>query len=181
MTEAINYELYRKVKSQDDYFVSWEPDQVNALTEDLKKQIYGRYVLKCEVFQRDLFSCQNIDCEFPDSPLTIHHIKFKKNGGKDTVRNGVTICNTCHTAFHRGKRGFSFADLKCLPVHIRGKSFKVSKKVKGIDWKKIKSEMKIIRKELQRTGSITKSRDLTTNQIILLMLWLSIPYDEYDD
>lgn len=173
--------MYRAIKSQEKYFSTWELNQIDTLTEELKIQIYGRYVLKCDVFQRDEFSCQNVGCKFKDSPLTIHHVKFRKNGGKDTTRNSVTVCRTCHTAFHRAKRGLTFPEREKLPTHIRGKVFQVNKKLSAVDWKKLRAGMKAIRKELNQTGKITKAKDLTMEHIILLMIWLNIPYDEFDD
>jgi len=167
MTE--DYELYRNVRNKDDYFDSWDDVSLKTLNDQLKVQIYERYLVKCEVFQRDKFVCQNIECTTPDSPITLHHIKFKKNGGKDSARNGVTICNTCHQGYHRTKRNLIFADIKELPSCIRGHTFKLQIQETKVNWKKVKAEMKKLRKEFKYKGLYTK---IDWDMIAILMKWL---------
>ena len=142
------YEIYRKIKSKEDYYNDWDRDNFATLTEALKVEVYNRYVVKCKVFQRDSFKCQNLECKNPSSPLTLHHIKFKKNDGEDKVRNGVTLCRTCHMGYHKAKRAIVFDNAKHLPSHIRGHKYKLEKPIK-VDWKQIKSDMRLLRKQLK--------------------------------
>ena len=88
----MTYEVYKTIKNKKEYYSTWEPEQVRGLSVKLSDEIYNKYIVKCEVFNRDNFKCQNMECITPDSDLTIHHVKWKKNGGKDTARNTITIC-----------------------------------------------------------------------------------------
>ena len=56
----------------------------------MKREMYKKYLVKCEVFKRDNFRCRNIVCKYPESQLTLHHVKWKKNGGDDKV--GIFMC-----------------------------------------------------------------------------------------
>jgi len=170
----MSYEIYKEIRNKEDYFANWDSLNYNALTDELKTEIYEKYVIKCKVFQRDNFSCQNLECKFPESPLTLHHVRFKKNSGKDSVRNGVTVCQTCHNGYHRGKRPLVFAEVTDLPPHIRGHTFKVDKK-NVINWKKVKKEMRAFRKELKHKGI---ENSISWKIIAILFKWL---YNEDDD
>lgn len=171
-----NYEIYRKKLSKDKFYSNWESEQLDNLEESLINEIYEKYLIKCEVFQRDNFKCRNIECTFPDSPLTLHHVKFKKNGGKDSERNCVTLCKTCHVGFHRAKRRILFPDDLDLPAHIRGRAFANHKEIK-IDWKKVKSEMRNLRKTLKSQCGLR----ISWEQICMLMDFLKLPYEDGDD
>jgi len=170
------YELYRKIKSKEEYYSSWTDDKLVNLTEDLKQLIYDRYINKCKIFQRDSFKCQNTKCISPNSPLTLHHIKFRKNNGEDKVRNGVTLCRACHMAYHKTKRNLVFGSGMYLPSHIRGHTFRVHTEER-LDWKTIKFEMAKMRKSLKSEHGI----NLSWKQIAILMRFLTVPYDEWDD
>ena len=158
--------MYRKVLKEHEYFTNWDCESLKTLTEEIKKQVYKKYLVKCEVFQRDNFKCQNLECKSPKSPLTFHHVKWQKNGGEDKVRNGVTLCNTCHKGYHRAKRKLIFANLSSLPSHFRGKTFKLNKP-DTINWKVIKKEMKVLRKNLKSERIF-----LTFEQISMLIKFL---------
>ena len=49
---------------------------------------------------RDNFICQY--CRKKNGKLTAHHILHRENGGKDTIKNLITLCETCHKKLHRG-------------------------------------------------------------------------------
>ena len=114
----MSYEVFKKIVSKEKYFKSWEYEKIVTLTESLKNGIYEKYVAKCKVFQRDNFTCQNIDgsdgkcrtCknESHANNLTSHHVKFQKNGGKHTERNQVTVCAGSHRSYHRAKNPLVF-------------------------------------------------------------------------
>lgn len=169
------YEIYKKIKSKKEYFNTWDSENYKQLTSELKEQIYSKYVVKAKVFKRDVFRCQNKNCINVNSPLTLHHIKFRKNGGDDKIRNCVTLCRACHMSYHKGKIEITF-NCDNLPNHINGHTFKIEKEEK-IDWKQIKSEMNKLRKKLKNEHGII----LDWKTINLLMKWLHIPYEEWDD
>jgi len=169
MKEANNYEPYRKVKTQEQYFATWDRGNAEILTGELKKKIYERYIIKCFVFQRDQFKCRNEICKAPASPLTMHHIKFQKNDGKDSVKNCITICKSCHNGFHRAKNELKF-DSMTYKIH----------KTNELNWKLVKKQNKKLRKEIRMNfeGIV-----ITTELFEKLMMFLMMSYegDEDDD
>lgn len=67
------------------------------------------------VLFRDNHTCQHCKGKSKDKVLNAHHIESRKTGG-DSPNNLITLCETCHKAYHRGefelnvKRGKSFRD-----------------------------------------------------------------------
>ena len=65
------------------------------------------------VLFRDGHECQHCHGKSKDKVLNVHHIESRRTGG-DAPNNLITLCETCHKAFHRGeielrvKRGRSF-------------------------------------------------------------------------
>lgn len=65
------------------------------------------------VLWRDEHKCQHCKGKSKDKVLNVHHIESRKMGG-DSPSNLITLCETCHKAYHRGeiklkaKRGMSF-------------------------------------------------------------------------
>jgi len=173
MKKDNNYKIYKKKLSKKEYYDNWDSDNYNNLTSELKSQIYEKYLIKCEVFQRDNFTCQSKNCLKNGTPLTLHHIKFQKNGGKDSVKNGVTLCETCHRSFHRGKKHLTLLNNKSLPNHIRGHTFKLSNEEK-VNWVKVKSDMRKLRKTIIRGDDIKKLKFEDIAELIKIFeMWLS--------
>ena len=50
---------------------------------------------------RDNFKCKI--CENKNKRLEAHHIVSHNDGGKDTIKNLVTLCDICHDKLHKGK------------------------------------------------------------------------------
>ncbi|MDM8533659.1 RNA-guided endonuclease IscB [Clostridiaceae bacterium HSG29] len=65
------------------------------------------------VLFRDNHTCQHCKGKSKDKILNVHHIESRLTGG-DSTNNLVTLCETCHNAYHKGK-----IDLKIK----RGKKF----------------------------------------------------------
>ena len=65
------------------------------------------------VLFRDNHTCQHCHGKSKDNVLNVHHLESRKIGG-DSPANLITLCETCHKAFHTGKiklkqtRGQSF-------------------------------------------------------------------------
>lgn len=61
-------------------------------------------ILREQVFKRDKYTCQmahltpGLKCV---AGLTAHHVKYRSQGGDDTLENLVTLCMICHTLIHR--------------------------------------------------------------------------------
>lgn len=161
-----NYEIYKTVRTSDEFFSDWEEDNLKNLTLELKEKIYKKYVVKCAVLQRDNFKCQNEECITPESPLTMHHIKFQKNGGEDKLKNCITICKSCHKAFHRGKRDLTFW----------GKTYRIHQE-EEVNWKEIKAQNKQLRKSVKDQHSYRVSWDMIAQ---LLKFLFDNKFDEDD-
>jgi len=175
-----NYKTFKNIKTYQEFFNTWDNNQLKAIDKKTKERAYNKYVLKCQTLQRDKFSCQNLDCKTPESLLTIHHIKLRKNGGEDKLRNLITICKICHKSFHSAKGTLRFKNSKILPSHIAGHTFKIQKSENNIDWKKIKIETKKIRKNHKIViGYYAKIKDWSL--VKALMKFLEIPYTEMED
>ena len=71
------------------------------------------------VLFRDNHECQCCYGKSKDSILNVHHIESRKTGG-DSPDNLVTLCETCHKAYHAGKIELSlkrsFASLRDAAV-----------------------------------------------------------------
>ena len=54
------------------------------------------------VLWRDGHVCQHCHGKSKDTVLNVHHLESRKTGG-DAPNNLITLCETCHKDFHRGK------------------------------------------------------------------------------
>ncbi len=57
--------------------------------------------LRMACLMRDGYTCQQ--CEKQGIRLEAHHIVFREQGGKDTLTNLLTLCESCHRAVHQDK------------------------------------------------------------------------------
>src|SRR5260221_200439 len=57
--------------------------------------------LRIACLLRDGYTCQN--CGKKQSRLEAHHLIFRDLGGKDTLSNLLTLCESCHHKLHQGK------------------------------------------------------------------------------
>ena len=70
---------------------------------------------------RDNHECQYCHGKSKDNILNVHHIESRKTGG-NSPSNLITLCETCHKAYHRGeiklnlKRGQSFRDATFMGI-----------------------------------------------------------------
>jgi 5-methylcytosine-specific restriction endonuclease McrA len=163
--EDIAYERYKTVISKEEFYRGWTSKNTEYMSETLKEYVYQQYVLKCLVFQRDGFKCINLNCKTPTDALTMHHIKFTKNGGKDTPRNCATICKPCHQGFHKGKMDLTFWNA----------TYKLHQEDK-LNWKAVKSKQRKFRKELKMSGDW--SVNISPELFMLLMKFLELEYNE---
>ena len=75
------------------------------------------------VLFRDGHVCQCCKGKSKDPVLNVHHIESRKTGG-DAPNNLITLCETCHKAFHKGeielpskiKRGMKFNDAAFMGI-----------------------------------------------------------------
>lgn len=75
------------------------------------------------VLFRDGHICQCCKGRSKDRILNVHHIESRKTGG-DTPNNLITLCETCHGDYHKGKiklpntikRGMSFKDATFMGI-----------------------------------------------------------------
>ena len=73
------------------------------------------------ILARDDHQCQHCKGKSKDKILTVHHIESRKTGG-DAPNNLITLCKTCHDAYHKGKielniqRGKSLKDATIMGI-----------------------------------------------------------------
>lgn len=62
---------------------------------------YGFKNAQAATFHRDGYTCQY--CKKKNGTLHAHHIIYRSNGGKDTMDNLITLCESCHKKLHNGE------------------------------------------------------------------------------
>ena len=73
------------------------------------------------VLFRDNHECQCCHGRSKDNILNVHHIESRKTGG-NAPNNLITLCETCHNAYHKGeirlniKRGKSYRDAAFMGI-----------------------------------------------------------------
>lgn len=73
------------------------------------------------VLARDGHKCQHCGGKSKDPVLNVHHIESRKTGG-NAPNNLITLCETCHKDYHRGKfdlkikRGTSLRDAAVMNI-----------------------------------------------------------------
>ena len=81
----------------------------------------GFWNIREYVLFRDNHTCQHCKGKLKDKILNVHHLESRKTGG-DSPNNLITLCETCHKAYHRGKidlkqkRGISFRDATFMGI-----------------------------------------------------------------
>lgn len=105
------------------------------------------------VLFRDNHTCQHCKGKSKDKVLNVHHIESRKTGG-DSPNNLITLCETCHKAYHRG-------EFKLNVKH--GKSFRDAAFMGIMRWK-LYDRLKNIYPNVSMTfGYITKNTRITNN------------------
>lgn len=113
------------------------------------------------VLFRDNHICQHCKGKSKDKVLNVHHIESRKTGG-DSPNNLITLCETCHKAYHRGEFELNVK---------RGKSFRDAVFMGIMRWK-LYDRLKNIYPNVSMTfGYITKNTRITNN----------LPKDHYVD
>ena len=64
----------------------------------------GFYNVKSAVLHRDNYKCQI--CGQGHGKLEVHHIRFRSQGGSNSMNNLTTLCSKCHSKIHSGELTF---------------------------------------------------------------------------
>ena len=88
-----------------------------------KGEQLGFWNVREYVLFRDGHQCQCCKGKSKDKILNVHHIESRKTGG-DAPNNLITLCETCHTGYHKGtiklppsiKRGMRFRDAAFMGI-----------------------------------------------------------------
>ena len=56
--------------------------------------------LRMATLMRDGYQCAQ--CKIKNVQLHAHHIIYREHGGKDTIKNLITLCKSCHDKVHEG-------------------------------------------------------------------------------
>lgn len=65
-------------------------------------EMLGFWNVREYVLCRDKHICKCCEGKSKDKILNIHHIESRKTGG-NSPKNLITLCETCHTGYHKGK------------------------------------------------------------------------------
>lgn len=90
-------------------------------TEYQRGEQLGFWNVREYVLFRDGHKCCHCRGKSKDPILNVHHLESRKTGG-DTPNNLITLCETCHKAYHAGKivlkqkRGQSFRDAAFMGI-----------------------------------------------------------------
>lgn len=92
-------------------------------TEYQQGEQLGFWNVREYVLSRDGHICQCCKGKSKDKILNVHHIESRHTGG-DAPNNLITLCETCHTGYHKGivklpktiHRGMSFKDAAFMGV-----------------------------------------------------------------
>ena len=156
------YEKFHRTRSFEEYFSYWTKKRLEMLTPARKKEIYEEYLLKCKVFQKAKFQCENKLCQTPESKLTLHHIKHKRNGGEDIPENCAAVCKSCHDRFNMAKS----------PLKLGKITYVLTPATTGPDWKQFRAHKKIIRKQNKHLWGIP----IKWSNLARLLYWAFTPY-----
>ena len=105
------------------------------------------------VLWRDRHVCQHCHGKSKNPVLNVHHLESRKTGG-DAPNNLITLCETCHKAFHRGK-----FELKIK----RGKPLRDAAFIGIMRWAFYKRLKKEHHNVSMTFGYITKNTRITNN------------------
>lgn len=95
-------------------------DAINGYQYQEGEQL-GFWNVREYVLFRDGHACKHCKGKSKDKVLNVHHLESRKTGG-DSPNNLVTLCETCHSAYHKGKielkikRGKSFRDAAFMGI-----------------------------------------------------------------
>ncbi len=95
-------------------------DQIQGVEYQRGEQM-GFWNVREYVLARDGHKCQHCKGKSGDKILNVHHLESRKTGG-DSPNNLITLCETCHKAYHRGefelklKRGTSLRDAAVMNI-----------------------------------------------------------------
>ena len=111
IVEVANFDI-QKIKN---------PDIIG--TEYQEGEQLGFWNVREYVLHRDGHLCQCCKGKSKDKILNVHHIESRQIGG-NAPNNLITLCETCHTGFHKGtvklpktiKRGISFRDAAFMGI-----------------------------------------------------------------
>lgn len=186
------YEIFKKRLSREAYFKDWKDDSHKAMNQMEKDVAYEKYIMRCDVFGRDDFTCQNIDCPFCHNEkyysretvkrgvitrkgITNHHVIPSSEGGLNVKNNGVTLCHTIHQGYEKAKHSFVLSKelSNTLTIDKKGEPYKLNKPHKT-NFKQKLAEAKKFRKSLKSEYGIV----LTWEQVLILMTFL---YKNFSD
>ena len=95
-------------------------DKIQGVEYQQGEQL-GFWNMREYVLARDGHKCQHCKGKSGDKILNVHHLESRKTGG-DAPNNLITLCETCHKAYHRGefelkvKRGTSLRDASVMNI-----------------------------------------------------------------
>ena len=76
----------------------------------IRYNLFPKPKLRDNVFHRDGFRCRKCGS---GTKLTLHHVKPRRDGGRNKLENLLTLCETCHTNWHKLEVRFPWLEFPC--------------------------------------------------------------------
>lgn len=131
-------------------------DKIQGIEYQHGEQL-GFWNVREYVLARDGHKCQHCKGKSGDKILNVHHLESRKTGG-NAPNNLITLCETCHNAYHRGefelkiKRGTSLRDTAVMNI-MRWEVYNQAKK----ELKNVHLTYGYITKHIRIKNNIAKS------------------------
>jgi hypothetical protein len=97
---------------EEEFLQRFQKEDLQRIGKRKLGELNAWWKTRIAVLRRDSFRCQNEGCRYNEpekvalgdaSRLTVHHKRFRKNGGDHSLPNLTVLCEACHVGFHRGK------------------------------------------------------------------------------
>ena len=70
--------------------------KLKAASEKMRKDVRGRDCQQCQSCHVTVF----VHANNPLQQAQVHHIQFRSHGGKNEMKNLITVCAECHAKIH---------------------------------------------------------------------------------
>lgn len=142
-------EIEQTEEFEDEFLQKFSKETLQKISRDKLRELNEGWKRRTVILVRDNFKCTNEGCHYKESEkvgistssrLQVHHKRFRKNGGSDVAENLTTLCDACHTNFHKGK----------IKLRVKGQQYvHISKAVINERWQRYRKQMKEIKKYIK--------------------------------
>jgi 5-methylcytosine-specific restriction endonuclease McrA len=160
-------EIEQGEEYEDEFLARFKPEDLQRIGKRKLGELNAWWKTRLVVLKRDGYRCQNEGCKYNEpesvalgdaSRLTVHHKRFRKNGGDHSLENLTVLCESCHMGFHKGK----------VKLRVNGQQYvHLSKTV-------LKERMVRYKKQMKEVKQYIKSHrlnEINWELISMIMTW----------